>query len=361
MKKKTVLLLLFGVLFVVLSFIGGYHIASFLKPYIFHKDNPEIAGVATEENSPTPIPLSGTLIFVSNKEGNWEIYQMNLATREVQNLTQNPANDMNPQISEDGKHLVFFSDREGSNAIYQMDRDSHDTKRLTKNGNSSYDPSYSPNGKQIVFKSNRNDKNAGNGDIFIMSTDGTNQKNLTASRKTTEEWDPSFSPDGKKIVFVSRLNAETEHESDEIFTMNTDGSGITRLTDNSVPDWYPSFNSDGSKLLFISGDTPADDDDIFVSNSDGINRKRLTSQPGDNSDPAWSTDNSKIVFINNQDGDYDLYLMDADGGNVIKIEDTKGDELSPIFVPEAPRSTPVSMVLNFLTLWSKVRSTSTAQ
>jgi len=166
----------------------GYKIV----PLFSHAD---VLGIKSIIFTPTPTlpPLKGTILFVSNKNGNYDIYKMNLATLETIPLTSDSSDEMNPQLSPDNSHIVYYSNRDGDNEIYTIDLATNTLTQLTKNTAGDYDPSYSPDGKQIVFKSNRDD---GYGDIFIMNANGTGQKNLTPNRKSSEEWIPVFTKDG---------------------------------------------------------------------------------------------------------------------------------------------------------------------
>ncbi|MFC1505739.1 hypothetical protein ACFLQ6_01570 [Thermoproteota archaeon] len=109
----------------------------------------------------------------------------------------------------------------------------------------------------------------------------------------------------------------------EIYVMNPDGSGITRLTSNSVGDSDPCWSPDGSKILYSSGD--ASSSAIWVMNADGANQKQLTIPADDNYDiePAWSSDGNKIAFIRQFTGGaafvYYLYVMGADGSNPTRL------------------------------------------
>jgi TolB protein len=295
----------------------------FLLPYIFSNytvPTKAILGDKIQSDS------SKNILFVSDKTGNQDIYRMDLETKKTENLTNNPANDMNPQVSPDGRFIVFYANRHGDNDIYRMNLKDLTVTQLTKDSSDEYDPAYSPDGQKIVYKSTRGDKL---GDIFIMNADGTHPTNITPKKNTTEEWSPKFSNDGKKIFFVSRKDSSL---SDEIYDMNTDGSGITRLTNNNVPDWYPAINPKNNAILFISRTNSAAKDDLFVMDTNKKIRQ-LTKLPGNDNDPSWDTSGNKIIFINDQDGNYDLYLMNADGSNIQRIEKTSDDELSPIFLP----------------------------
>ncbi len=281
------------------------------------------------------IANSGQILFVSDRNGNYEIYKMDLATRIPENLTNNPGSDMNPQISPDGKFIVFYSDRvttpteeNHNNEIYIMDLKTKEVKRLTDNNAGDYDPSYSPDGNTILFKSNRDD---GYGDIFRMNTDGSDQINLTKERSETEEWDPTFTPDGEKIVFVSRLTQK--HDDDELFRMNVDGTEVIQLTKDSVPDWYPSINPKTKNIVFTAKSTSIVADDLYETDETGTKRERLTTLVGNDDDASVSADGKTLVFINDYDGDYDLYIMDRATKSVERIENTPSVELSPVFIP----------------------------
>jgi TolB protein len=282
---------------------------------------------------PTPTPIvkkdPEKVIFVSNKSGNQEIYSMNLATKEIVNLTNHTANDMNPQSSPDGKSLVFYSDRDGDNEIYHLDLATLRTKQLTQNRFQDYDPEFSPDGTFIAYKSNSDDNK---GDIFIIPTDLSKPAvNLTPTLPTTEEWDPTFTKDGKKLVFVSRTK-ET-HDSDELFTVSIDGSNLTQLTDNIIPDWYPSTLPNG-QIIFISKADPFSGDHIFSSNIDGTRRQILVDQEGNNDDPHINPNANKIIFINDKSEAYNIYTSNIDGSNIELLLDTPENELSPIFLPQ---------------------------
>lgn len=267
------------------------------------------------------------ILYVSDVTGNQEIYEMDLDTKKAINLTNNPANDMNPQVSPDNKYIVFYSNRDGDNEIYRMKLDDGSVKQLTKNAIQDYDPIYSPDGKTIAYKSNADDQK---GDIFIMQSDGSKRINITPDRADTEEWDPVFTPDGKSLFFVIRKNSIDD--TDELARAQIDGSEFKQITSNTIPDWYPAIHPSLDKILYISKTDAKNPDDIYTSTLDGDERTQITSLPGNDADPAWNIAGDKIIFINDQDGDYDLYQMNIDGSNPEKIIDTDSTELSPVYL-----------------------------
>lgn len=75
----------------------------------------------------------------------------------------------------------------------------------------------------------------------------------------------------------------------------------------------PSFSPDGSRILFVATDDG--DAEVYVVNADGTGRHALTDNDKQDFFPSWSPDGSSIVFSSNRSGSFELYMMDVDGGN----------------------------------------------
>ncbi|HJX61829.1 MAG TPA: hypothetical protein VJ578_04595, partial [Dehalococcoidia bacterium] len=139
------------------------------------------------------------------------------------------------------------------------------------------------NGK-IAFHSYRD----GNAEIYVMNADGSGQTRLTNEPATDNL--PSWSPDGSRIAFSS-----TRDGNAEVYVMNADGSGQARLTNNPAYDNEAHWSPDGSKIAF-STDRDGNGE-IYVMNADGSGQTNLTNDPaGDGSGPTWSPDGSQIAF-----------------------------------------------------------------
>ena len=123
--------------------------------------------------------------------------------------------------SPDGTQLVFDSSRDGNSEIYTINVDGSEETRLTNS--STYDGSaqWSPDGTKLMFGSQRD----GNAEIYVMNRDGSDQTRLT--NDPAIDYVCSWSADSKKIAFVSE-RADTK----DIYVMNSDGSAQTRLTNN---------------------------------------------------------------------------------------------------------------------------------
>ena len=125
---------------------------------------------------------------------------------------------------------------------------------------------------------------------------------------TASASDPAFSPDGSRIAFVSQRDGNAE-----IYVMNADGTGSTRITNDPQADGRPSFMPDGQALVFHSART-AGKQQIWVVNVDGSALTQLTRDSA-NSSPTASPDGQTIAYVSTRNKDSDIWLMARDGSN----------------------------------------------
>jgi TolB protein len=181
----------------------------------------------------------------------------------LKQLTIENIGNNTPVWSPDGKYIVFASGRENDESdIYIMDSDGNDQRRLTNSPGDDSHPHFSPDGKHIIFNSPRNTPDHGADwsrqwhEIFIMNTDGSDQKQIT-SYKTVSTF-PSISPDGKKICFRMVINESgfnwdmtTNNRNSEVFVADIDGTNSVNISKNSAFDGWPVW-IDNETVLFSS-------------------------------------------------------------------------------------------------------------
>ena len=279
------------------------------------------------EVEPPPLPSSpdvnGPIAFVSDRDGNDEIYVRNADGSDIRRLTDDPALDGHPAWSPDGRRISFDSNRDDNFEIYAMNADGSSLTRLTENSARDFGPAWSPDGRQIAFASDRD----GDGDfeIYVMNADGSGTRPLTDHPDT--DFEPAWSPDGSRIVFVSDRDGDFE-----IHVMNADGSDNRRFTDNTDFDSEPAWSPDGLQIAFISDRDG--DFEIYVMNADGSGTRPLTDHPGSDSGPAWSTDGVRLAFASNSEEDvFDIYVVNAGGSEIRRLTDADGESFQPAWAP----------------------------
>ena len=288
------------------------------------------------EDAAAQTPNEDRIAFVSDLDGNEEIYVMNADGSGQTRLTDNPADDWLPSWSPDGRRIAFESTRDGNWEIYVMNADGSGVAKLTDNDAWDHRSSWSPDGRRIAFHSNR----AGNDDIYVMNDDGSGLTRLTDDQGTSNmgaglDLLPSWSPDGQRIAFTSNRFDPIP----EIYVMNDDGSGLTRLTNNPAydtdPSWSPSWSPDGRRIVFESWRDS--NNEIYVMNADGSGQTRLTNNPAYDTDPSWSPDGRRIAFYSSRDANGDIYVMNADGSDVTRLTDNPAVDNSPSWSPDGRR------------------------
>ena len=260
------------------------------------------------------------IFFSSNRDGDWDIYSMDANGDNLAQLTDHPASDRFPGCSPNGRRIAFVSERGVTHDLYVMDGDGSNVIRLTQDNFREGRPSWTPDGTKFAFSNFRFAD--GNSEIYMMDPDGHNLINLTNHK--WQEVRPTWSPDGSKMAFVS-FRTGAFNDPLYIFVMNADGTGRrnltgdTVLTDSFAPNWSP----DGRKIAFNARRHFLDGtrDDIFAITVDGKELEQLT-EDGRSRSPVYSPDSTKIVYVSKRGGDYNLYLMDANGKNSVKLTRT---------------------------------------
>jgi hypothetical protein len=162
------------------------------------------------------------------------------------------------------------------------------------------------------------------GDIRAIDPTTGEDRVLLAANATI--FAPSVSSDGTEIVF----GGESIGGSD-VFLVNSDGTGLTNLTDSPGADDSPDWSDDGSRIVF---ETARDGNfEIYAMDPDGTDLVNLTRDPGDDRLPDWSPDDSRIAFESDRYGSADILVMDADGGNVRRLTGSGSDDGVPVWSP----------------------------
>jgi TolB protein len=237
-------------------------------------------------------PDARKVVFVSTRDGDPEIFVMNNDGSGLRQLTRNsttrsgmPIHDQTPAWSPDGKRIAFTSNRDGGEAkVYRMNADGTGQVRLTRTAAhvTDHTPSWSPGGHYLLFNSDR----AGydNVEIYRMRMNGSEVVRLTTTGAGVDDNAAEYSPDGRRIVFSSTRH----HGQHDLFVMNANGSGVTRLGGAAeLDDVFPRWTRDGRQVVFqtFPGATGTPREDIWLVNADGTGRRQLTATAAAESAP----------------------------------------------------------------------------
>lgn len=191
-------------------------------------------------------------------------------------------------------------------------------------------PPRATNGR-IAFMSTQD----GNPEIYTVNPDGSGLTRLTYS--DSGDLAPAWSPDGTRLAFGCGIGPAGDGVntggSSDICVMDADGRGLVRLTNDPVSDGEPAWSLDGGQIAFRRAG------DIYTIRPDGTGVTRLTTDAAA-SDPAWSPDGTQIVFTSMRDrgGNTEIYLMNADGTQARNLtQDLATEDDHPAWSPDGTR------------------------
>lgn len=263
----------------------------------------------------------GRIAFASNRSGNDEIYVMSADGTGVVKVSQSGdlSSKQHPVLSPDGDWIYYSSDRlyAGNFGLYAIAADGSTARYITTTDGDDFSPVISPDGTRIAFASDH----TGDVEIWVGNT-GYNAGNSTLTNSPGEDIPGSWGNAG--IYFESSRSGDRE-----IYRMNPDGTGITRLTTSAGDDARPRIAPRGRHILFESmrdGNL-----EVYVMNADGTNPVRLTNSAGKDFMASWSANGKKVVFVSDRGDGEHLWIMNPDGTGLAQLTNDTGSDSSPSY------------------------------
>jgi Tol biopolymer transport system component len=254
---------------------------------------------ATNESMPAWSSEGTWIAFVStdNTQGtagsDREIWRMTARGGGQTQLTDNTEEDLEPSWFPTDTKIAFRRDVPATTTahiwVLRLNESGNvvGEDQLTSGSSSNIQPAVSPNGARIAFASNRD----GDFEIFVMKADGTGVKQITkntnANLEAAKDWNPDWSPDGRRITFECKRRGSDDVLDEEICVMNSDGTKLKQLTNNTAADIDPVFSPDGKRISFERD--PGASRDIWRMRADGANQFNVTDDGSTRIDanPSW--------------------------------------------------------------------------
>jgi Tol biopolymer transport system component len=272
---------------------------------------------------------SGTVAFESNRAGNMDIFTMTGAGAGQAQLTSDPADDIDPAWSPDGRKIAFASRRGNDLNIWVMNADGTGQVAVTSGPASDRYPTWAPDGTRIAF---RRDTGA-QSDIYVVGANGVAAPVTTGALADQ----PAWSPDGTRIAFVS-----TRDGNDEVYVMNADGTGQRNLSANAASDRSPHWSPDSARIIFRSLRLPAEGRELFVMAPDGSAQSAFASSPGADRTPSFAPDGSGAVFATGRFGNQDIASAGLDGTGLRQLTFDPASDDEPVWTAAGPAAAVVA-------------------
>ncbi|MEP7028789.1 MAG: Tol-Pal system beta propeller repeat protein TolB [Candidatus Eisenbacteria bacterium] len=222
--------------------------------------------------SPAWTPSGQEVVFSALRGAAWNLYAVPLNGGAARQASHGGTLNIAPAVAPDGA-IAYVSNKDGNSEIYVANADGGGPRRLTVNRGIDTSPAWSPTGQRIAFTSDR----GGSAQVYVMDRDGGNARRLVSGFSYTDS--PAWSPKGDKIAFVIRTGGGFD-----VYTANADGSNPRAIAtggQNENPHWSP----DGRLLVFSSN--RGGGRGLYISDLRGTIVRRIE-VPGTVANPAWS-------------------------------------------------------------------------
>lgn len=270
-----------GVVIVASEGEGDFHLeeALWLGP-----DGGSTSLLAASRRARSVVPLPDALLMESGAEGFSEIVRVEPG--QVTPLTSNPEGNFEPQALPGGD-VIFVSSRDGNPELYRRPADGGTQQRLTQDPAEDLAPRVSPDGRTVAFLSSRR----GSDELFLLPTAGGAARLLVTAplaagpaqgtKREAVQRDHSFSPDAKSLWFTARTGAGRLR----IWRADVATGTATAFTDGAFDDDQPKLSADGRFVAWVS--TRDGNPELYVARTDGSGVTRLTASPAADWLPLW--------------------------------------------------------------------------
>ena len=265
---------------------------------------------------PSVSPQGDAIAFISNRDGNYDIYLTMPDGANSLRITTTPAFESAPGWTADGR-LVFATWADNKSTVFAAS--SHNPTPAVIGTTSGRQPAISPDGKKLLYSKGQYPAMH----LAESALDGSNEREL--SQSPSPQFNAVYSPDQKQIAFA-RADATRQLQ---IWVMNADGSGERQLTrfkpEDGSPQW-PAWSPDGTRLAIQSGKynrtAPTENTaHIWVIDVKSAAATRLNAheQPYLDETPSWFPDGRRIAFQSDRSGRMEVWVMNADGTGAVQV------------------------------------------
>jgi len=275
-------------------------------------------------------PAGERILFVSERDGEPEIYAADRDGSAVVRLTDNSVEDAQPAGAPDGKRFLYLS-RRGEGETLEIMVGFYDTSethvQLTSDYYNEMHASWSPDGSHICFSRDVN----GSVDIWVMDDLGETQIPITSNPGSDRQ--PEWSPKSGWIAFVSQ-SALDEKSIPQIYLIKSDGTNIQQLTFSDAPKSDPAWMPDGSAVYFMEYDSGTDEPyRLRAVNPETAAETAVISFTEPITHPCPSADNNTLVYtISGKGARAEIYLYDLLAGREIRLTNNVFRDFDPRWI-----------------------------
>ena len=231
-----------------------------------------------------------------------------------------------PTLSPDGRRMIFLKLIEGREQMFVANVDGSGERQLSHDSTDLEDPAWSPDGREVAFVRIEGGRNS----LEVMDIASGQRRRLSPPAQSPIH--PAWMPDGRAILYCTNDDLDPPRKNAaEIYRVELASGRIATVVSGGV-NTYPVPSPDGRRIAFRK--MIGINSEVFVADADGGNLKNLTDHPAFEGWPAWSPDGRRIAFAANRNSSYQIFVMDADGGKVTLVANTEGRATAPKWSPD---------------------------
>ena len=297
----------------------------------------ELTAGEWEDFGPSFSPDGNTIIFSSNRTGNWDIWSIGADGEGLKQLTKESPDEIASVFSPDGKEIAFlkssklkaqsskellsaFSFQPSAYDIWLMNSDGSEARQVTTGIKVISYPAWKSDGKEIAFVSKGDEG-------VVIGTYNIEQKNIkkiaaiwneeSESQRVNKKYYPfnglflyriDYNSKDDKITFESNLSGNVE-----IWVMNSDGKDMNKVTRGNSPHWNPVWSPDGQMIAYATEKIasnlgppfwPSSNYNIWLADVTTGKEEALTAEEQTDWNPVWSPNGKKIAYVTNRSGEF---------------------------------------------------------
>lgn len=273
--------------------------------------------IPTATALPEPLQARGAIAYTVRENGQTDIQAVNVGSRTSIRITNNMADERDPEWNSDGTRLAYAARIDGNWDLYIYDAFQDATGRVTVDSSFQANPSWSPDGRWLAYENYQND----NLDIFALPIDAS-ESPTAITIHPAPDFSPAWSPDGRSIAFVSWRDG-----NQDIYVISLDdSSNIINVTNTpNINEDYPTWSPDGRSIAYSALEPGANSENIFLQSMDDLGSAPQLIAIGRS--PSFAPDGSSITFaVDTRDGSRtDIFAV------------TVGEGGLPILIASVPR------------------------
>jgi Tol biopolymer transport system component len=246
-------------------------------------------------------PDGKSIIFESDRHGNWDIFLLDLTSGEQRAITFSPQDERRPSWHPGGRSIIFEIENQEGVDLYEHDLYIGLSKKILRGpdlGGSPLFARYAPSGKFLAYSLQKSEE-----EISLHIFDLVTKKHLSLSDNNSRNVFPMWSPDGNHLLLFSRK--DTQNQDDEIYRINLKNGKWKRLTRWPQHNFCPAWSPDGEWIAYVTSMKDSRPE-IYIMNKKGKKKKRITYNELGETLPMWSPDGRKLLITAFRNGNYEL-------------------------------------------------------